>query len=516
MTWLITTAGNSLYNMLFQYDKKVKTTTTISTSSAPLGILCFEAAKMMSRLVSLYRSLSDDEIRRLKNEVVKSKGVSYLNSPDEDHLLRLACAELLEDLDHVAAAVSRLGAKCSDAARGLLRFELLYADLKLGLIDPKKIEFRSRNVQRLVEKMERLVSVTANLYSVSESLAELENSDKKINKWKKNAEPKQFGKTNFELFDQKIAFLRKQVQSYKEASLWSQTYDKSVGRMARIVCVVYARIFVVFRPYFISSISGMRRSPTEYCLLEDRDFYLQRIEQASKTSPIGTDGGLVRIPRRNPFSDGFDRISGCENRKNDGVSGLASQSTLGGSALTLRYANVIILAERCLYAPETVNDDMREELYEMLPENLRRTVRAKLKKRWMRKEEEEEDEGGRNGHALAEGWRDALEEIMTWLAPMAHDSMTWQTEKNLERLQCYYDGVGKPSSSSVLLMQTLHFSDLEKTEAAIVEVLVGLSCVFRYENRRRSGDHESSSPSSSHDHDHDHLREVGAGFKTRS
>ncbi|EXB36743.1 hypothetical protein L484_016995 [Morus notabilis] len=482
MAWL-TTAGNSLYNILFQYDKKVKTTTTISTSSAPLGILCFEAAKMMSRLVSLYRSLSDDEFRSLKNEVVKSKGVSYLNSSDEDHLLRLACAELLEELDHVAAAVSRLGAKCSDAARGLLRFELLYADLKLGLIDPKKIEFRSRNVQRLVEKMERLVSVTANLYSVSESLAELEHSEKKIDKWKKNANPKQFGKTNFELFDQKIAFLRKQVQSYKEASLWSQTYDKSVGGANR-----------------------MRRSPTEYCLIEDRDFYVQRIEQASKTSPIGTDRGLVRIPRRNPFSDGFDRISGCENRKNDGVSGLASQSTVGGSALTLRYANVIILAERCLYAPETVNDGMREELYEMLPENLRRTVRAKLKKRWMRKEEE--DEGGRNGHALAEGWRDALEEIMTWLAPMGHDTMTWQTEKNLERQQCYYDGVGKPSSSSVLLMQTLHFSDLEKTEAAIVEVLVGLSCVFRYENRRRSGDHESSS--------HDHLREVGARFKTRS
>lgn len=472
MTWL-TGAGDSLCN-LFQSDKKMTTAT-----STPLGILCFEAAKTMSRLVSLYRSLSDDEIRRLRIEVVRSSGVAYLNSRDEDHLLRLACAELLDDLNHVAASVARLGEKCSDTTRGLLRFDLLHGGLKLGLIDSKKIKFRSRNVQIIVQKMERLVSVTANLYSAWESLSELEHSKKKINEWKI---------ANIDLFHEKIFLLQKQVQSYKEASLWSKTYDESLGLMARLVCVVYARIYVVFGSYYIS---GLQCSPTEYCLLEERYFHLQKTKRAWKTtSPMG----LARFY-------GFDRITGGKIGKSESVSRLAPQSTVGGSALTVRYANVIILAERCLYAPETVDKDTRDGLYEMLPESLRRTVRAKLRKRWG------EEEGGRDGHALAEGWRDAVEEMMTWLAPLAHDTMTWQAERKLEWQQRYFGGVGK----SVLLMQTLHFSDLEKTEAAIVEVLVGLSCVFRYVNLRRSGDHH-------HHCDHpSHVQvPVGAGYNNKT
>ncbi|KAH0720859.1 hypothetical protein KY290_005877 [Solanum tuberosum] len=70
-----------------------------------MGILSFETAKIMSRLLCLYKSLSESEISNLKTEM-KSGGVSYLNSKDEGFLLSLACAERLEDLDKAAAAVA--------------------------------------------------------------------------------------------------------------------------------------------------------------------------------------------------------------------------------------------------------------------------------------------------------------------------------------------------------------------------------------------------------------------------
>lgn len=79
---------------------------------------------------------------------------------------------------------------------------------------------------------------------------------------------------------------------------------------------------------------------------------------------------------------------------------------------------------------------------------------------------------------MAEGWREAAMGILEWLGPMANDTSTWQSEKSCERKRLY-----DPTAvvnKKVFALQTLLFSDKEKTEAAIVEVLVGLSCVCRY------------------------------------
>ncbi|PON33617.1 hypothetical protein PanWU01x14_351420 [Parasponia andersonii] len=516
MAWLSGT-GHSLCHLFTHVDHHKKHPS--SPHNAPpstLGILSFETARIISRLVSLYRSLSDDEIHRLRTEVMRSRGVAYLNSRDETYLLSLAGAERMEDLNAAADAVARLSRKCSD--HGPVGFGTLYADLRQGAIDTRRFEYECKNVAKIAERMEKLVSVTANLYAALESLTELEHSERNIHRWKKNLEAKQCGKaTNFELFQQKIAFLRKQVQHYREISLWSQTFDRIVGFMARLVCVVFARVATVFGPY----VSGLHLSPRcsravpNYCLLEERKFHHHR-KWASKSGPTThhehCKKGLTLtswlpwrkyhhhqhhhyhhhhhhhhrtfqpddIPRLETASfDDYDSATGSDIGTNHNVAlGLAPVSTVGGSALAVRYANVIITAERCLHTPDTVNDDTREGLYEMLPGRLRATVRSKLRSHWLKKKEELAE--GCDGHALAMGWKDALEEMMTWLGPMAHDTLTWQAERNYER-QRYLGG----SKSTVLLLQTLHFSDLEKTEAAIVEVLVGLSCFQRYENNRR-------------------------------
>ena len=123
----------------------------------------------------------------------------------------------------------------------------------------------------------------------------------------------------------------------------------------------------------------------------------------------------------------------------------------------MRYAEVILSAEQWLHAPATVGQDAREGLYEMLPDRLRQKVAAKLRGRWRREEE---------GEALSEGWRDAVEEMLEWLSPVAQDTMRWQVERSME--------TGRfEAKTTALLLQTLHYSDLEKAEAAIVEVLVG-------------------------------------------
>lgn len=443
-----------------------------------LGILAFDAAKTISRLISLYNSLSDQEITKLRHEVIKSKGVAYLNSNHESFLLNLAAAERLEELDLTAATVSRFGQKCSDL--GLSRFDLVYADLKNGIIDLRKLQYNSRNVHKIVNKTEKLVSATASLHAAMESVADMEAAEKKrqrLNWNMNNNNNTTCPKPNMEYSNDKIVFERKQVQHLKGTSLWEQTFDKTVGIMARLVCIVYARICSVFGPYIAGcnkiSSNNVFLGIEHSCLLEHRELYkttrgIFELYEESKHKRVTMSGPIPKSSKAklqtNPLP--MDFASG----NNDKVLNLAPPSTVGGAGLTVRYANVILLAEQCLHAPATVGEDAREALYEMLPMRLRGKVGAKLRGRWVK-----EEEGG-DGEMLAEGWREAVDEMMEWLLPVANDTVRWQGERHLEKTR--FDT--KPTA---LLLQTLHYSDLEKAEAAIVEVLVGLSCIYWCERK---------------------------------
>ena len=464
-----------------------------------LGILAFDAGKTMCRLVSLYNSISDREIACLCSETIKSKGVTYLTSQQECFLLNLAVAERLEDLDEVAATVSRLGRKCSDIA--LSRFDLVYNDLKLGIIDLRKLDYGTRSAQRIIAKMEKLVAATGNLHAAMETMMELEASEKKMQRWKTTTTIANhninynFPKPNVDYFNEKIASQRKQVQHYKDVSLWSQTIDKTVGIMARVVCIVYARICSVFGAHLScphNKKNDNNHYNNVYCLIEHRVLYQSNLplsdqyqefvhKRGTKSGPLAKATKLCDVkfysgPLKpdittiNHNSHGNFAGKNMNNDKNSKVLKLATPSTVGGAGLAVRYANVILFAERCLHTPATVGEEAREALYEMLPERLRVKVGAKLRGRW-RKGENEEVEG-----ELAEGWREAVEELLEWLSPVAHDTVRWHSERHMEKRRF-------ETKATALLLQTLHYSDLEKAEAAIVEVLVGLSCIYWYERR---------------------------------
>ncbi|XP_074300206.1 protein PSK SIMULATOR 3-like [Silene latifolia] len=427
-----------------------------------LGILAFDTAKAMSRLVSLYKSISQKEIERLKNEAFKSKGISFLISQDEGFLLTLACAERLEDLDRAATAVARLGLKCSDY--GLVRFGQVYKDLKAGYIDMEKLnDYGCKEVEKYVDKMEKFTSLTGQLYAELESLAELETSERKLNEWRKGNGSKGM---NYDLFDQKVVNQRKLVRHLKEVSLWNQCYDKIVGIMAKMVCVLYARTCNLFGPHFCHKTyfeNAMFNRPTP---------------KKSMSGPIygsAPKGPLVRFLSQdsNVFvTEPVEfRSSTSLLKHKTKVFNSAPTSTVGGSGLANRYANVILLSAKYLYTDSLIGDNARDQLYNMLPVSLKTYVRSKLRVAWKMEDGDDEE--------MAEGWRVALNEILGWLVPMAQDTLTWQTERNYEKQR--FDA--KPT---VLLMQTLHYADLEKCEVVIAEVLVGLSCVFWYENRRIS------------------------------
>ncbi|CAN4091176.1 unnamed protein product [Withania somnifera] len=545
-----------------------------------IGILSFEVANMMSKIIHLHKSLTDSEIVKLKNEIFKSVGVRGLVSDDEEKLLELVVVEKLDDLNRVASVVSRLGKRCTIPA--LQGFEHVYGDIVCGVIDVKDLGFLVKDMEGMVRKMERYVNSTASLYCEMAVLNELEVTTKKFQQNQHEESRKAFG--------QKLAWQKQDVRHLEDVSLWNQTYDKVVELLARTVCTVYARISTVFgnalikrdllgnlatgsqfacsgrlqqtnrgfseksgvivadskvevmdadleKPVLRNSygrchsgpiergVSGKRRTShntqtklgrNEGSLFGSENFNFAcgmgpgrlfmeclSLSSASKTdiyNDLGTDDRSSQISGCCSVSSGTKReqsnISGSFNGSPGSVrfSGDARQlkscvadaakhgpksrimlyapsTTVGGSALALHYANVIIVVEKLLQYPHLVGDEGRDDLYQMLPTSLRKTLKASLRS-YMK------------GLAiydapLAHDWKERLEEILKWLAPLARNMIRWQSERNFEQQQIV-------KRTNVLLLQTLYFADCQKMEAVICELLIGLNYICRFEQQQNA------------------------------
>ncbi|CAH1427031.1 unnamed protein product [Lactuca virosa] len=502
-----------------------------SKTPETIGILSFEVANVMSKTVRLHKSLTNSEISKLKTQILFSDGVKALVSSDETYLLDLALSEKLEELNFIAGVVSRLGMKCTIPQ--LQGFQHVYRDIVSAAMDVTELGFLVKDMDAMMRKFERFVNSTTTLYGEMEVLNELEITTKKFQQNQHEESRK--------VFEQKLIWQIQDVRHLKNVSLWNQTYDKVVEMLARTVCTLYARIFSVFndsisrREMFSSSNTlNSSRSSAQNSNQISGSCSSSLVEKkiVSVKPQIQTKKGETNLfkaedfnfacglgPRRlfmecltmntsklHDFNDGSVSIPITDDQSSH-VSGSCSVSsslkkeitnlqgcngnlikthktvpqiklmvkpppnTIGGSALALHYANIIIVIEKLLHYPHLVGEEARHDLYQMLPKSLRLVLKRNLKS------------FSRNlaiyDAPLAHDWKDRLDGILSWLAPMAHNMIRWQTERNFEQQHIL-------SRSNVLLLQTLYFADREKTENAICELLVGLNYICRYEHQQNA------------------------------
>lgn len=439
-----------------------------------LGILAFEAAANMSRLVSLHRTVSDVEVRRLRADVLRAEGVARLTSTDQSLLLRFACGELLADLDRAAGSVACLGARCCAGDAPLLRdFDRVYAEAKRGRLAQldATVGF-SRGATRRFKEMERHVLVAAKLYAEMDALSELEASERRMERWKQHSGPipaqttgtgKESAADPGEKLMSKLREQRQKVRRVMDGSLWNVAASKAARLMAKSVLAVLARISLAFaafvpglppwtvgRAWALGHSSGpLHRSATPAALQHSAPIFGQR--------------------------DSASLLSASSIKP--------SVSTVGGSSMELRYANVILAAETLLAAlrpPAGDNEEAhegmidlskRDALYKMLPVGIRKAMNAKLREIWKKSQPVDE--------VSAAASKDAVECLLRWLSPMAHDTVRWNDEQSMERAQRF------SMQPRALMVQTLHFADRKKTDAAIVDVLIGLTCVCWYDDEQR-------------------------------
>lgn len=549
-----------------------------------IGVLAFEVASLMSKLVYLWQALSDKQILRLRVEITNSVGIKKMVSEDDEYIVSLICGEMFENMIHVAKSVARIAKRCHDP--GLKNFESAFDDLILFGVDPYGWEFSSKKMEKKVKKMEHFISANASLYQEMELLADLEQTFRRM----KNSETEP---ENLLEFHKKVMWKQHEVKSLREISLWRRTYDYTVRLLAKSLFTIFGRIKHVFgiehsvdggdsslkdsdfihRSQSVSTLLQSSVHPAEETSIPRfssgslatftmsgpltktrRTNYFHSGPLGGSTAKSGSVAGKSGkynnfhsgplgkpVPKSGPFTgmNKFSRkfwptpnraanssakkpplktnrlaqmgpLKGCTiaadgssivdcHISSNGVHGalngtkdgnlefhrsnavqinlsvfksqrrflVAPPETLGAVALSLHYANVIIVIEKLAASPHLIGHDARDDLYNMLPASVRGALRSRLKPYTKSLASSVYDT------VLAGEWTEAMASILEWLAPLAHNMIRWQSERSFEQQNLV-------STTNVLLVQTLYFANQEKTEAAITELLVGLNYVWRF------------------------------------
>uniref|UniRef100_A0A2C9UWK9 DUF3475 domain-containing protein n=1 Tax=Manihot esculenta TaxID=3983 RepID=A0A2C9UWK9_MANES len=108
---VLDTLGSSMTNL----NSNNGFASAVATKGNELAILAFEVANTIVKGSSLMHSLSDRNIRHLKEIVLPSEGVQNLISNDMDELLKIFAADKREELKIFSGEVVRFGNRCKDS-----------------------------------------------------------------------------------------------------------------------------------------------------------------------------------------------------------------------------------------------------------------------------------------------------------------------------------------------------------------------------------------------------------------
>ncbi|XP_020203989.1 uncharacterized protein LOC109789444 [Cajanus cajan] len=226
--------GASWFRTLWKTQRK----DDAKSENAVIGVLAFEVANLMSKLVNLWQSSSDKQVAKLREEITNSVGIRKLVSDDENLIVRLISLEMLENMAHVAASVARLAKKCSDPS--LKDFENAFDEFITFGFDPYRWGFTFKKMEKKVKRMEKFISTNATLYQEMEMLADLEQT---LGRMKAYTEADELNLIDYQ---KKVAWKRLEVKNLKANSLWNRTYDYTVHFLARSLFTIFSTINNVF------------------------------------------------------------------------------------------------------------------------------------------------------------------------------------------------------------------------------------------------------------------------------
>ncbi|KAK0585751.1 hypothetical protein LWI29_033536 [Acer saccharum] len=161
--------GEMVMELWFDSLRRISRKSVSETNKAVIGILAYEVASLMSKVI-------------------------------------------IENFGSVARSVARLGKRCTDPVYH--RFENFIEDPVLNNFEWFGWEYREKKMERKLKKMKRFVAATLQLSQELEVLAELEQT---LRRMQVNAE---FDRVKLLEFRQKVTWQRQEVKIYVKCLHW--------------------------------------------------------------------------------------------------------------------------------------------------------------------------------------------------------------------------------------------------------------------------------------------------------
>ncbi|GMH21810.1 hypothetical protein Nepgr_023653 [Nepenthes gracilis] len=204
-----------------------------------ISILAFEVANTIVKGANLMQSLSNDNIKHLKEVVLPSKAVQNLISKDGDELLRIAAADKREELKVFSWEVVRFGNRCKDPEwHNLDRY---LEKLALELTPQKQLK---EEADTIMQQLMTLVQYTAELYHELHTLDRFEQ-DYRCKLQEDNPSTTQRG-DSLALSRAELRSQRKHVRGLKKKSLWSKILEEVMEKLVDIVHFLHLAIHEAF------------------------------------------------------------------------------------------------------------------------------------------------------------------------------------------------------------------------------------------------------------------------------
>ncbi|XP_015056946.1 uncharacterized protein LOC107003180 isoform X1 [Solanum pennellii] len=233
---VLDTLGSSMTNL----NLSSGFVSNMATKGNKISILAFEVANTIVKAANLMHSLSEENVKHLKEVVLLSEGVQLLITKDMDELLRIAAADKRDELKIFSGEVVRFGNRCKDPQWHNLEryFEKLESELTPH--EHLKEEAEALMVQLMIS-----VQYTAELYHEFHALDRFEQDYRRKVQEEDTSSATQRGDT-IAILRADLKSQRKHVKNLKKKSLWSKILEEVTEKLVDIVHYLHLEIHAAF------------------------------------------------------------------------------------------------------------------------------------------------------------------------------------------------------------------------------------------------------------------------------
>ncbi|KAG4147888.1 hypothetical protein ERO13_D05G251700v2 [Gossypium hirsutum] len=233
---VLDTLGSSMTNL----NLSSGFTSGVTTKGNKIAILAFEVANTIVKGANLMQSLSNENIRHLKEVVLPSEGVQNLISRDMDELLRIAAADKREELKVFSGEVVRFGNRCKDPQwHNLDRY---FEKLGSELTPEKQLKDEA---EAIMQQLMSYVQYTAELYHELHALDRFEQDYRRKLQEEDNSTAVQRG-DSLAILKAELKSQKKHVRSLKKKSLWSRILEEVMEKLVDVVHFFHLEIHEAF------------------------------------------------------------------------------------------------------------------------------------------------------------------------------------------------------------------------------------------------------------------------------